>query len=81
MPPGATFQATAFSFAIALYEGGDFEVIFTSGRKGQAVKATIGASDADGRAAVMAEGPAFDFPPVSFGGADDLSYRFTPTRR
>ena len=80
MPPGAVFQATAFSFALALHEDGSFEVIFTSGRKGAAVKATIGVTSADGQA-VLAEGPAFDFPTVGFGGADDLSYRFTPVRR
>jgi hypothetical protein len=78
MPPGADFSATAFSFAIALYENGSFEMIFTAGRKGTAVKATIGATGVDAQTAVMAEGPAFDYPPVGFGGDDDLSYRFTP---
>jgi hypothetical protein len=81
IPPGGAFESTAFSYALALYENGEFEVIFTSGRKGVAVKATIGATNADGRTAVMAEGPAFDFPPVSFGGTDDVNYRFKPVEK
>ncbi len=78
LPPGGTFDTAAFSFALALYENGEFEVIFTSGRKGVPVKATIGATSPDGKTAVMAEGPAFDFPSVGFGGEDDKNYRFKP---
>jgi hypothetical protein len=81
VPAGGAFESSAFSFALALHENGEFEVIFTSGRKGVPVKATIGATNADGQTAVMAEGPAFDYPAVGFGGDDDVSYRFKPIDR
>ena len=81
LPPGGAFDTSAFSFALALYENGEFEVIFTSGRKGVPVKATIGATSPDGKTSVMAEGPAFDFPPVGFGGEDDKNYRFKPIEK
>ncbi len=78
LPPGGAFETAAFSFALALYENGEFEVIFTSGRRGVSVKATVGATSPDGKMAVQAEGPAFDFPAVGFGGDDDRNYRFRP---
>lgn len=78
VPAGGTFRTTSFNFALALYENGEFEVIFTSGRKAKPVKATVGALSADRKTAVHAEGPAFDFPKVGFGGVDDLNYRFKP---
>lgn len=79
VPAADTFSTAGFNFALALHENGEFESIFASGRKATVVKATIGASNADGKVAVMAEGPAFDFPAVGFGGADDVSYKFKPT--
>ena len=81
LPPGGAFETSACSFALALYENGEFEVIFTSGRKGVPVKATIGATSLDGKTAVQAEGPAFDFPAVGFGGEDDRNYRFKPVEK
>jgi hypothetical protein len=80
LPKGGAFETSAFSFALAISEGGEFEVIFTSGRKGIPVKATVGATSPDGKPAVLAEGPAFDYPNVGFGGADDVNYRFRPVR-
>ena len=67
-------------FALALYENGEFEVIFTSGRKANPVKATVGAISADGSQAELAAGPGFDSPDVGYGGADDISYRFNQNR-
>jgi hypothetical protein len=81
IPAGGAFETSAFNFALALYENGEFEAIFTSGRKAKPVRATIGALAADGRTAVQAEGPAFDFPNVGFGGTDDVNYRFKPVDR
>jgi hypothetical protein len=43
-----------------------------------AVKATVGAAGADGKQAVMAAGPDFDFPNVGYGGDDDVNFRFKP---
>jgi len=79
VPAADTFATAGFNFALALYEGGHFEVIFTSGRKASTVKATVGALSADGTMGVMAAGPAFDFPDVGYGGEDDVSFRFKPT--
>lgn len=81
LPKGGVFETSACSFALALYENGEFEVIFTSGRKGVPVKATVGATSPDGKTAVQAEGPAFDFPGVGFGGDDDQNYRFKPVQK
>lgn len=55
-----------------------FWITFASGRKGVPLKATIGAVAADGKTAILAEGPNFDYPAVGYGGADDLNYKFTP---
>jgi hypothetical protein len=78
VPATDTFASAGFNFALALYENGAFEVIFTSGRKATPVKATVGAISADGRQAELAAGPDFDFPDVGYGGEDDISYRFQP---
>jgi hypothetical protein len=78
VPASASFGPTnTLGFAIALYESGNFEVIFTSGRKDAALKATVGATSHDGKVAVLAAGPDFDYPAVGFGGDDDVNYRFT----
>jgi hypothetical protein len=77
-PAASTFEAAGFLFALALYENGEFEVIYTSGRKSTPVKATVGALSADGKTAALAAGPAFDFPAVGFGGDDDEGFRFKP---
>ena len=37
-----------------------------------------GAIAADGKSAILAEGPNFDYPAVGYGGADDLNYKFKP---
>jgi hypothetical protein len=78
VPAGGAFETSSYNFLLALYENGEFEAIFASGRKGTSVKATIGALSADGKIAVVAEGPGFDYPSVGFGGADDVNYKFTP---
>lgn len=78
VPAPDTFANAGFNFALALYENGEFEVIFTSGRKSSPVKATIGASGPDGKEAVTAAGPAYDFPTVGYGGDDDINFRFKP---
>jgi hypothetical protein len=56
----------------------DFRMEAGHGRKAKPVKATIGALSADGRIAVVAEGPGFAYPAVGYGGADDVNYRFRP---
>ncbi len=81
VPQADTFAASSYNFLLALYENGEFESIFASGRKATPVKATIGALSADGRTAVVAEGPGFDYPSVGYGGADDVNYRFKPAGR
>lgn len=78
VPAADTFATASIGFMLALYENGEFEAIFTSGRKASPLEATVGALSADGSMAVMAEGPAFDYPNVGYGGDDDLSYRFRP---
>ncbi len=78
VPAPDTFANAGFNFALALYESGEFEVIFTSGRKASAVKATVGVLSADGKQAVLAAGPDFDFPGVGYCGDDDIDFRFKP---
>ena len=72
------FATSSYNFLLTLYENGEFETTFASGRKGTPLKATIGAVAADGKTAILAEGPNFDYPAVGYGGADDLNYKFTP---
>ena len=72
------FATSSYNFLLALYENGEFEVTFASGRKGAPLKATIGAVAADGRTAILAEGPNFDYPSVGYGGDDDVNYKFKP---
>jgi hypothetical protein len=74
---GEAFARSSYNFLIALSESGEFEVIFASGRRGAPVKALVGATGPDGLA-VTAEPFGFDYPTVGFGGADDVTYRFTP---
>jgi hypothetical protein len=81
VPAGDTFDKSSFNFLLALYENGEFEVIFTSGRKNTAVSATVGALSADGKTAVVAAGPGFDYPPVGYGGDDDLNFQFKPIEK
>ena len=81
IPAGEEFSVSSYNFLLALYENGEFEAIFASGRKGKPVKATIGALSADGKTAVVAEGPGFDYPAVGYGGADDVNYKFKPVAR
>lgn len=78
VPAADSFADAGFNFALSLYENGEFESIFTSGRKGTPVKALIGALSADGKTQVVAEGPGFDFPAVGYGGDDDVNYKFKP---
>jgi len=78
---GEEFSVSSYNFLLALYENGEFETIFASGRKGKPVKATIGALSADGKIAVVAEGPGFDYPAVGYGGTDDVNYKFKPTTK
>jgi hypothetical protein len=81
VPAADTFDKSSFNFLLALYENGEFEVIFASGRKNTAVSATVGALSADGKTAVVAAGPGFDYPPVGFGGDDDLNFQFKPIEK
>jgi len=75
---GDDFATSSYNFLLALYENGEFEATFASGRKGAPLKATIGAVAPDGKTAILAEGPNFDYPAVGYGGTDDLNYKFTP---
>ena len=81
VPAVDSFAASSYNFLLALYENGEFEAIFASGRKATPVKATIGALAADGKTAIVAEGPGVDYPSVGYGGADDVNYKFTPKAR
>jgi hypothetical protein len=81
IPAGDTFDKSSYNFLLGLYENGEFEVIFASGRKNTAVKATVGAVSADGKTAVVAAGPGFDYPPVGYGGDDDLNFQFKPIEK
>ena len=81
VPAADTFATSSYNFLLALYENGEFEAIFASGRKATPVKATIGALSADGKTAIVAEGPGFDYPAVGYGGDDDVNYRFKPAAK
>ena len=78
VPAPDTFATAGYNFVLVLYEGGEFEVIFTSRRKASAVKATVGTLSADGKQAVAAAGPDLDFPGIGYGGDDDVNFRFKP---
>jgi hypothetical protein len=78
IPAGEAFEQSSYNFLLVLHENGEFEVIFASGRKGAPVKAVVGATNADGTRVATGEGPGFDYPPVGYGGDDDVAYRFTP---
>jgi hypothetical protein len=75
--PASTAES-ALSFLIAIYETGEFEVVYTSARNSSKLSGVAGATNHDGSARVTAPGPGFDFPAVGFGGADDVTYRFKP---
>ena len=81
VPAADSFEKSSFNFLLALHENGQFEVTFASGRKATPVSATIGALSADGKTAVVAEGPKFDYPAVGYGGADDINYLFKPAEK
>ena len=81
IPAADNFSASSYNFLLSIHENGEFEVTFASGRKATPVKATIGAVSADGKTAVLAEGPAFDYPTVGYGGADDVNYKFKPSNK
>ena len=51
---GDDFATSSYNFLLTLYENGEFEAIFASGRKGAPLKATVGALAADGKTAVLA---------------------------
>ena len=78
VPHADTFDISSYNFLLAIYENGDFESIFASGRKATPVKAVVGALSADGKTAITAEGPGFDYPAVGYGGDDDVAYKFAP---
>ena len=78
VPAADTFATSSYNFFVVLHERGEFEVVFASGRKATPARATIGALSADGKSAVTAEGPGFDYPSVGYGGDDDVAYRFSP---
>lgn len=80
VPAGQSFASAGYNFALALYENGEAEVIFSSGRKAAPVRAAVGVLSAGGTA-VTAAGPGFDFPDVGYGGEDDLNFRFKPVTR
>ena len=77
VPAADTFATSSYNFLVAIHENGEFESIFSSGRKATPAKATIGALSADGKTAVTAAGPGFDYPSVGYGTEDDVSYRFS----
>ncbi len=79
VPPGVTFSSSnTLAFGIALFEGGDFDVIFVGGRSTVRMNATVGAQNADGTAGVMLDGsPTFGYPAVTADPNDDISYAFS----
>ena len=69
------------SFMIAIYENGEFEVIYTTAREAGARDGFVGAISGDGAVRVTAAGPGFAFPTVGFGGDDDIAFRFKPVEK
>ena len=78
VPAGATFSSSnTLAFAIALLEGGDFDVIFVGGNTTVRTTASIGVQNADRGSATMVDGsPDIRYPSVTADPNDDISYRF-----
>ena len=79
VPPGVNFSSNnTLAFAIALMEGGDFDVIFVGGSTTVRMNATIGAQNADGSAGTMVDGsPNIRYPAVTADPNDDITYSFS----
>jgi hypothetical protein len=66
------------SFAIALHEGGGFDIIQTTISGMVNIKATMGAINKDGGQSIQVDGsPNISFPAVGYGDADDVCYIFS----
>ncbi|MDH7514815.1 MAG: Omp28-related outer membrane protein [Bacteroidota bacterium] len=79
VPHGVGFSSSnTLSFAIALHEGGDFEIIFVGGNTSVRCSAAIGVQNADGTIATQVPGsPDIPYPAVTADPSDDIGYRFT----
>lgn len=77
-PAGLPYSTSNnLSFLIALYEQGDFDIIFLAGRKTKILTATIGAQNDDASIGVMVEGsPMIDYTELTADPKDDISYQF-----
>jgi len=70
--------AGSLSFAVALHEGGDFEIVQIAGRPGGRTTGTIGVQGDDSVTGMMLPGsPSLTYPPLTASGDDDIVYHFT----
>lgn len=76
--PSNVAGSGSLSFALAMYEGGDFEIIQVAGRPGGRTSGTIGAQNQDASAGSMLPGsPNFPYPSLTASADDDIVYHFT----
>ena len=78
VPKGVRWSSSnTVSFAIVLYEGGDFDVIIIAGRHQNPLAGTIGCENAEGSFATMVNDTTeVDFPVVTADPNDDVNYKF-----
>ncbi|MCB2203523.1 hypothetical protein KQI65_02145 [bacterium] len=80
VPGNGTWEVSNVSFAIVLYERGDFEVVLVAGKTPRPLSGSIGAISADGSAEAWVEGsPRLDYPNISSSPDDDVRYAFSWT--
>lgn len=76
--PSNVAGSGSLSFALAIHEGGDFEIIQVAGRPGGRTTGTIGAQNQEATAAAMLPGsPNFPYPSLTASADDDIVYHFT----
>lgn len=74
VPSGKTYNHDNVSFAVALYEKGGFDIVYTLTVLSSALTGTVGAKNSDGSEILeIAGSPFYPFPPdLGFGDADDV---------
>lgn len=76
--PSNVVGSGSLSFALAMYEGGGFDVIQVAGRPGGRTTGTIGAQNAEATMGTMLPGsPNIPYPSLTASADDDIVYRFT----
>jgi hypothetical protein len=77
VPSGMTYSSGNIGFAIALYEGGGFDIVYSVLSGTITCGGTTGAINNDGSKFIMVSGsPSINFPTVAVGDADDICYLF-----